>query len=110
MGSQAVLQGSDKLLLDCGFDNAETLFAKTMYAFRMIRILDDHRLNLTDAAAITGMTHLKVSYVRRYKLENMTLEYLTDALVALEQHAEMVVRPVDPRGTGRSRRRRRLCS
>jgi hypothetical protein len=46
-----------------------------------------------EAADITGMTQPKVSQVRRYKLQNISLERLMQALVSLDQHVEIVVRP-----------------
>ena len=42
---------------------------------------------------MTGMTQSKVSQVRRYKLLNISLERLMQALVSLDQHVEIVVRP-----------------
>jgi predicted XRE-type DNA-binding protein len=51
-------------------------------------------LNQTEAARLTGMTQPKVSQIRRYKLQNISLERLMRALVSLGQHVEIVVRPV----------------
>ena len=39
------------------------------------------------------MTQPKVSQVRRYKLQNISLERLMQALVSLDQRVEIVVRP-----------------
>jgi predicted XRE-type DNA-binding protein len=39
------------------------------------------------------MTQPKVSQVRRYKLQNISLERLMQALVSLDQQVEIVVRP-----------------
>jgi predicted XRE-type DNA-binding protein len=39
------------------------------------------------------MTQPKVSQIRRYKLQNISLERLMQALVSLDQHIEVVVRP-----------------
>ena len=50
-------------------------------------------LSQTEAAGITGMTQPKVSQVRRYKLQNISLERLIQALVSLDQQVEIVVRP-----------------
>ena len=47
----------------------------------------------TEVADITGMTQPKVSQVRRYKLQNILLERLMQALVSLDQYLEIVVRP-----------------
>jgi hypothetical protein len=45
------------------------------------------------AAAIAGMSQPKVSQLRRYKLQNISLERLMRALVSLDQRVEIVVRP-----------------
>jgi predicted XRE-type DNA-binding protein len=39
------------------------------------------------------MTQPKVSQVRRYKLQNISLERLMQALVSLDQHVEIIVQP-----------------
>ncbi|WP_230965741.1 helix-turn-helix transcriptional regulator [Stenotrophomonas maltophilia] len=56
-------------------------------------MLDQRKLSQTEAAAITGMTQPKVSQVRRYKLQSISLERLIQALVSLDQHVEIVVHP-----------------
>ena len=56
-------------------------------------LLEKRGLSQTEAAAITGMTQPKVSQVRRYKLQNISLERLMQALVSLDQRVEIVVRP-----------------
>jgi len=40
-----------------------------------------------------GMTRAKISQVKRYKLQNISLERLMQALVSLDQEVEIVVRP-----------------
>lgn len=50
-------------------------------------------LCLTLAAAITGMTQPKVSQVGRYKLQNISLERLMQALVSFDQQVEITVKP-----------------
>lgn len=46
-----------------------------------------------ETAGLIGMPQPKVSQVRRYKLQNISLERLMQALVSLDQHVEIVVRP-----------------
>jgi len=87
------LQGTDNVLLDLGFDDAEELSAKAALALKINKLIDQRGLNQTETAAITGMTQPKVSQVRRYKLQNISLERLMRALVALDQHVEITVRP-----------------
>ena len=50
-------------------------------------------LSQAAAAGITGMTQPKVSQIRRYKLQNISLERLMQALVSFDQQVEIVVRP-----------------
>ncbi|MBP8804613.1 MAG: XRE family transcriptional regulator [Pseudoxanthomonas sp.] len=87
------LQGTDNVLLDLGFDDAEELSAKAVLAFKLNELIRQRGLSQTEAAAITGMTQPKVSQVRRYKLQNISLERLMHALVSLDQRVEIVVQP-----------------
>lgn len=85
--------GTDNVLLDLGFDDAEELSAKAALALKLNELIDKRRISQTEAAAITGMTQPKVSQVRRYKLQNISLERLMQALVSLDQHVEIIVQP-----------------
>lgn len=87
------LQGTDDVLADLHFDDAEELSAKAVLAVKLNALIDKRGLSQTAAADITGMTQPKVSQVRRYKLQNISLERLMQALVSLDQHVEIVVRP-----------------
>lgn len=87
------LQGTDNVLLDLGFDDAEELSAKAVLAFKLNELIRQRGLSQTEAAAITGMTQPKVSQVRRYKLQNISLERLMQALVSLDQQVKIVVQP-----------------
>jgi predicted XRE-type DNA-binding protein len=86
-------QGTDNVLLDLGFDDASDLSAKAALALKLNELIDQRSLSQTETAAITGMTQPKVSQVRRYKLQNISLERLMQALVSLDQHVEIVVQP-----------------
>lgn len=86
-------QGTDNVLHDLGFEDAEELSAKAALALKLNELIDQRGLSQTEAAAITGMTQPKVSQVRRYKLQNISLERLMQALVSLDQRVEIVVRP-----------------
>jgi predicted XRE-type DNA-binding protein len=93
MGRKDSPRGTDNVLLDIGIDDAEELSAKAALALKLNELIDESGLNQTEAAAITGMTQPKVSQVRRYKLQNISLERLMQALVTLDQYVEIVVRP-----------------
>lgn len=86
-------RGIDNVLADLGFDDAEELSAKVVLAVKLNELLDERGLSQTQAAAITGMTQPKVSQIRRYKLQNISLERLMQALVSLDQRVEIIVRP-----------------
>jgi predicted XRE-type DNA-binding protein len=86
-------QGTDNVLTSLGFDNAEELSAKAVLAIKLNELVDKRGLSQTEAADITGMTQPKISQLRRYKLQNISLERLMQALVSLDQHVEIVVRP-----------------
>ena len=86
-------RGTDNVLLDLGFDDARELSAKAALAFKLNEVIEQRGLNQSEAAAITGMTQPKVSQVRRYKLQNISLERLMQALVSLDQQVQIVVRP-----------------
>ncbi|MFC3340494.1 helix-turn-helix domain-containing protein [Paracandidimonas soli] len=86
-------RGTDNVLLDLGIEDAEELSAKAALALKFNELIDQRGLSQTEASAITGMTQPKVSQIRRYKLQNISLERLMQALVSLDQHVEIVVQP-----------------
>ncbi len=86
-------KGTDNVLVDLGFEDAEELTAKASLALKFNELVEKRGLSQTATAAITGMTQPKVSQVRRYKLQNISLERLMQALVSLDQRVEIVVRP-----------------
>lgn len=93
--------GTDNVLRDLGFDDAEELSAKTMLAVKFNELIEARGLNQTEVATITGMTQPKVSQIRHFKLQNISLERLMQALVSLDQRVEITVHSADktrPRG------------
>ena len=91
--------GTDNVLLDLGFEDAKELSAKAALAFKLNELIEQRGLNQTEAASITGMTQPKVSQVRRYKLQNISLERLMQALVSLDQQVQIVVQPAPRKHT-----------
>ena len=92
MAHKNSIQGTDNVLSDLGFEDAEELSAKANLAIKLNELIDKRGLSQTEAANITGMTQPKVSQVRHYKLQNISLERLMQALVSLDQQVEIVVR------------------
>jgi predicted XRE-type DNA-binding protein len=93
MTTEDGLPGTDNVLADLGFEDAEELSAKTALAFKLNELIAQRRLSQAAVAALTGMTQPKVSRVRRYKLQNISLERLLQALVSLNQCVDIVVKP-----------------
>ena len=93
MRSKDSHKGTDNVLTDLGFDDAQELSAKAVLAVKLNELIEKRGLSQTQAAGITGMTQPKVSQVRQYKLQNISLERLMQALVSLDQQVEIVVRP-----------------
>src|SRR6266436_3097059 len=89
-------RGTDNVIADLGFADAEELTAKTILAKKINDVIDNRRLTQSDAAELLGMPQPKVSAIRNYKLRGISLERLMRALTALGQHVEIVVSPSDP--------------
>ena len=87
------LKGTSNVLVDLGFEDAEELSVKALLAMKLNALIDQRELSQAQAAAIIGMSQPKVSQVRRYKLQNISLERLMQALVSLDQCVEIVVQP-----------------
>lgn len=90
---RSTAKGTDNVLVDLGFADAEELSVKASLALKLNQLIDKRGLSQMEAAAIMGMTQPKVSQVRRYKLQNISLERLMQALVSLDQHVEIIVQP-----------------
>lgn len=86
-------RGTDNVLADLGFDDAEELSAKAILAVKLNDLIAHRGLSQTEAAVITGMTQPKVSQILRYKLQNVSLECLMQALVLLDHQIEIRVKP-----------------
>ncbi len=84
--------GTRNILDDLGFEDAAELTAKVQLAIKFNDLIDQRGLNQVQVATLTGMPQPKVSQVRRYKLLNISLERLMQALVSLDQHVEIRVR------------------
>lgn len=86
-------RGASNVLVDLGFEDAEELTVKATLAHKINELVAGRGLSQIEAANIIGMSQPKVSQIRNYKLQNISLERLMYALVALDQHVEIVVKP-----------------
>ena len=86
-------RGTDNILADLEFPDAEELTAKAVLAKKINDIVVSRSLSQVEAAELLGMPQPKVSAIRNYKLRGISLERLMQALTALGQHVEIVVSP-----------------
>ena len=59
-----------------GTDKRGELTAKVLAAMKLNDLVEMRRVGQTELVAVPGMTQLKVSQVRSYKLQNMSLDRL----------------------------------
>ena len=85
-------RGTDNVLVDLGFEDARELTAKATLALKLNRILEARKLTQVEAAELLAMPQSKISQIKNYKLQNISLERLMQALVALDQRVEILVR------------------
>ena len=93
MASKTKHHGTDNVLADLGFPDAEELTAKAILSKKINDILDRRGITQGEAARLLAMPQPKVSAIRNYRLRGISLERLMQALTALGQHVEIVVRP-----------------
>lgn len=67
--------------------------AKVTLAAKLNELLDANGLSQSAAAQLLSMPQPKVSAIRNYKLRGISLERLMQALLALNQRVEIVVKP-----------------
>lgn len=85
--------GVDNVLVDLGFDDAQELSTKAALALKLNQLIEQKQLTQTQAAALTGLAQPKISLIRNYKLQNISLERLMHALTALDQRVHISVQP-----------------
>jgi predicted XRE-type DNA-binding protein len=74
---------------------------KATLASKVNELLDANGLSQSAAARLLHMPQPKVSAIRNYKLRGISLERLMQALLALNQQVDIVVRP-GRKSSGRS--------
>lgn len=74
-------------------DASDEAKLKVELATRLNQLIALHGMSQMEAAAKIGTSQSKVSQVSRYKLANISVGRLLQALVALEQHIDIVIRP-----------------
>jgi hypothetical protein len=77
-------QGTDNVLAHPGFDGGEESPAKTVLAVKLNELIGRRGLSETAAARLTGMMLPKASQIRCYKLQNISLERLMQAVATIK--------------------------
>ena len=88
-------RGTNNVLKDLRFPDAEELTTKTILAKKINDIIESRGLTQSQASELLRMPQPKVSAIRNYKLRGISLERLMQALTALGQHIRIVVSPGD---------------
>jgi len=81
-------------------DSSHDGSAKATLASKLNELLDANGLSQSAAAQLLGMPQPKVSAIRNYKLRGISLERLMQALLALNQQVEIIVKPGRKAGSG----------
>ena len=81
--------GTDNVLADLGFDDAEELSVKAMLAMKLNALLETQGLTQARASKMLGMPQPKISAIRNYKLRGISLERLMQVLTILGQHVRI---------------------
>ena len=93
--------GTANVLVDLGFADAGELSAKAMLAMKLNAILDAQGLSQIKAANTLGMPQSRISAIRNYKLQGISLARLMQALTVLGQHVRITVTPTKARALAR---------
>jgi len=78
---------------DAASDTVRDMAVKATLASKVNELLDAHGLSQSAAAQLLRMPQPKVSAIRNYKLHGISLERLMQALLALNQQVDIIVKP-----------------
>jgi predicted XRE-type DNA-binding protein len=96
-----VTLGSGNVFRDLGLKNSEELLAKAKLAAQIVQILEERKVNQTQAAELLGVDQPKVSMLYRGRLDDFSVERLLRFLTALHRDIRIVVGQKARRGRGR---------
>lgn len=86
-------RGSGNVFADLGFPDAEELSTKVRLAVEINRLLVSQRLTQVTAAERLEVSQPKISALKNYKLEGLSVERLMSFLLALGQDVEIRITP-----------------
>ena len=79
-----LIEGSGNVFRDLGDPDADLKQAKAILAARIVAVLDDRKLTVRKAAALTRFAAADFSRIRNANLERFTLDRLMKMLAALD--------------------------
>ena len=91
-----IIRGSGNLFRDLGHPDADREQLRALLAAEIIGVLDDRKLTVRAAEAMTGIAAADFSRIRKAKLDRFTIDRLMTILAGLGQEVEVTVR-VQPR-------------
>ena len=96
----AITRGTTNVFADLGFPDAAERQTKTRLAYAINELLKSRRLKQREAAELLGIPQPKVSTIKNYRLDNISVERLMEFLTALDQDVEIRIRPRATKGKG----------
>ena len=100
MKSIAITRGTTNVFADLEFPDAAERQTKTRLAFALNELMKSRRLKQREAAELLGIPQPKVSAIKNYRLDNISVERLMEFLTALDQDVEIRIRPRATKGKG----------
>ena len=85
------VHGSGNVFRDFGSPDADLEQARALLAAKIIAVLDDRRLGVQGAAALTGVAASEFSRIRNVKLDRFTIDRMITILGKLGQEVEVSI-------------------
>jgi predicted XRE-type DNA-binding protein len=97
-----IIRGSGNVFRDLGHPDADREQLRALLAARIIGVLDDRKLTVRAAHALTGVAAADFSRIRNANLGRFTIDRLMTILAGLGQQVEVTVnvRPRHAEGGG----------
>jgi predicted XRE-type DNA-binding protein len=87
----AIIRGSGNLFRDLGHPDADREQLRALLAAKIIGVLDERKLTVRDAHAVTGVAAADFSRIRKANLGRFTIDRLMTILANLGQEVEVTV-------------------
>ncbi len=92
--------GTGTVFEDLGFQDATERQTKTRLALAVNELLKARKLKQREIAELLGIPQPKVSALKNYRLDQLSVERLMEFLTALNHDVEIMIRPRHTAGVG----------